>query len=924
MPRDLRAQCLIVVLCVASAALAQTAPSSQPVTCPQLKEVVVVFKTHFDIGYTDTIGAVLEKYRTTMIDQALSVCDATRELPADQQFVWTIPGWPLARILGPAADAFANRKPDETDPEVASKLFWSLQTPERRARIQAAMRDGRIVWHALPFTTHTESLELEDLVRGLEYSSALSRSMSMPLPVDAKMTDVPSHVWSLATILSRAGIEFFHLGVNAASQDPDVPRLFWWEGPDGSRLLTMVSAEYGTGLVPPADWPYPVWLALIHTGDNKGPPTPEDVRKLLAEAAEKLPGVKVRFGRLGDFAESIRKQNPRLPIVRADMPDTWIHGLMSMPIETGEARSARPALAGALALNTLLRLWERPAPPSFDRDVDLAYEQSLLYGEHTWGISYRCFSPRLYGDAWRQARAEGKYASCEQSWAEHGVYARHCRSITDRLRADAMRRLAESIQIQGPRLVVFNPLPWRRNAVVSIPAAERFRYGVVDAKTGVAEVFQADDERLSFIATNLPPMGYRTYKPGISATPKGILVADAATHTLENDRLALRIDERRGTIVSLFDKRTGRELVDSTAKYGLGQYLYERCDGDQAKAYFTAYVKERFSKSPWAEGDFGKPGMPPASQVPYAAASPEGFNAEYEAGAVCASVTLTAPAGAQVPHPVTLKVTIYRDMPYVDLAWSVADKQADPWPEAGWLCLPFKIDQPRFNLGRLGCVVDPAKNLVKRSNHDVFCVNTGLTITGPNGKGVGLCPIDSPVLSLDRPGLWRFSPDFVPTRPIAFVNLFNNQWSTNFAQWIEGSWTSRVRLWAVEREGLAGDLMTPAWEARADCAAATFDGPPGTLPPGRPGLEFSRDGLVVTTFGPNPDGQGLVLRLWEHAGSDEPCRVRFPIGFTPGRVQLANLRGQPLGDPLKLQDDGSCLLPMTHFAPTTVLIDASN
>ncbi len=148
MPRALRALCLIVVLCVASAARAQTAPSSQPATCPQLKEVVVVFKTHFDIGYTDMIGAVLEKYRTTMIDQALGVCDETRELPADQQFVWTIPGWPLARILGPAADVFANRKPDEADPEIASKLFWSPQTPERRARIQAAMRAGRIVWHS--------------------------------------------------------------------------------------------------------------------------------------------------------------------------------------------------------------------------------------------------------------------------------------------------------------------------------------------------------------------------------------------------------------------------------------------------------------------------------------------------------------------------------------------------------------------------------------------------------------------------------------------------------------------------------------------------------------------------------------------------------------------------------------------------------
>ena len=107
--------------------------------------------------------------------------------------------------------------------------------------------------HALPFTTHTELLEPEDLVRGLGFSSRLSREAGLPLPRDAKMTDVPCHSWIMPTLLRHAGVDFLHLGCNAASSSPRVPRLFWWEGPDGSRLLTMYTAEsYGTGLVPPA------------------------------------------------------------------------------------------------------------------------------------------------------------------------------------------------------------------------------------------------------------------------------------------------------------------------------------------------------------------------------------------------------------------------------------------------------------------------------------------------------------------------------------------------------------------------------------------------------------------------------------------------------------------------------------------------
>ncbi|MCZ7635577.1 MAG: hypothetical protein M5U12_05705 [Verrucomicrobia bacterium] len=286
----------------------------------RLEQVVIVFKTHFDIGYTEMASNVVQRYRTTMIDQALNVVDANRPLPPEQQFVWTLPGWPLHQIL--------------TD--------WDGQTTERQHRIQQAFREGRFVTHALPFTTHTEWLELEDLVRGLGYASTLSRDAGLALPRDAKMTDVPCHSWILPTLLRHAGVDFLHLGCNAASQSPQVPRLFWWEGPDGSRLLTMYTAEsYGTGLVPPSDWPHRSWLALIHTGDNHGPPTPDEVGKLLAEARSKLPGVRVRIGRLSDFADAILAERPSLSVVRGDMPDTWIHGPMSDP--QGPASLARSA-----------------------------------------------------------------------------------------------------------------------------------------------------------------------------------------------------------------------------------------------------------------------------------------------------------------------------------------------------------------------------------------------------------------------------------------------------------------------------------------------------------------------------------------------------------------------------------------------------
>ena len=39
---------------------------------PNVKEIIFVFKTHFDNGYTDMAESVINKYSTTMMEQALA------------------------------------------------------------------------------------------------------------------------------------------------------------------------------------------------------------------------------------------------------------------------------------------------------------------------------------------------------------------------------------------------------------------------------------------------------------------------------------------------------------------------------------------------------------------------------------------------------------------------------------------------------------------------------------------------------------------------------------------------------------------------------------------------------------------------------------------------------------------------------------
>ena len=871
------------------------------VAVSRVKEVVIVFKTHFDIGYTDMASNVVKRYQTTMIDQALKVVDQNRDLPPEQQFIWTIPGWPMAKITED----------------------WPGQTPERKQRVMAAFKEGRFAVHALPFSTHTELLEPEDLVRGLGYAARLSRAVGLELPRDAKMTDVPCHSWIMPTLLRNAGVDFLHLGCNAASSSPQVPELFFWEGPDGSRLLTMYSAAgYGTGLTAPENWPHKTWLALIHTGDNHGPPTPDEVKKLLEDAKARLPGVKVRIGRLSDFADAILAEKADIPVVRGDMPDTWIHGPMSDPQGAKLARNTRPAIATAESLNTMLGAWGVPVP-DIGATVAKAYEQSLLYGEHTWGgaqywvTKYGAGTKWSYGDGWKADQAKGRFQRLEDSWAEHTSYIESAARLTEPVLQNELKALAASVAQEGKRIVVFNPLPWPRDGVVALQADLGAAVSVEAVDSG--ELIPIEKRSgVSFVAKQVPALGYRTFRPTERAVAPPTPAGPSGPNSVENKFFKARFDAAHGTIQSLVDKRSGRELILASPLSGLGQFLHERFDAKNIADYVKAYVK---IKADWAVNELGKPNMPPAKDAPYNCPVLDGFKVVVSESAVSTRVRCERADGDDYPwQKLSMEFVFYRDLPCVDLEFTITGKQPDPWPEAGWLRLPFRINSPRYRLGRQSSIIDPLRDIVPGANRNLFALGTGAALFDADGHGVGFCPIDSPLVSLEIPGCWQYAKDFEPDEPVAYVNLFNNQWTTNFRLWNKGSWTARVRLWSFDKYDAATSLITPSLEARFPLQASVADGVGGKLPPTQRGLETSHQGALVTAFGPNPDGPGTLLRLWELAGKTEPCLVRLPVGLKVKSVQPVDLRGRTSGAALPVKDN-SFETPLRAFAPASFVLE---
>ena len=825
----------------------------------RIEHVWVVFKTHLDVGYTDTIEAVLEKYRVGMMDGALHVIDASRELPPEKRFSWTLAGWPLTHVLGPRQD------------------------PARRTRIEQAVREGAIAFHALPFTTHTETQDLEDLVRGLGFSSRLSRQYGRPLPISAKMTDVPCHSWVMPTLLAHAGVRFLQIGCNSTSAYVRVPDLFWWEGPDGSRILCNYTRVYGSDLTAPHGWPSKNHLAMTMTGDNHGPPSAADVERLRQQAAKDLPGVVLHFGTLDDFARAVIAENPDLPVVRADMPDTWIHGWMSMPLEAKAARHFR-ALEPALdTLDTQLRGWGL-APGPLAPALAEAYEQSGLFSEHTFGPfapnggPWNSATPRyLYGDAWKKAYAGGAYQKYEAAFDDKRAFAHKAGEIVHRELAARLDLLARSVKSDGKRIVIYNALPWVRSGMVE-----------VDGK--------------SCFAKDVPASGYITL-PGLPDNAAGSNITNEAT--LDTPFYQVGFDLKRGGIASLVEKKTGRELVDKDSPYALGQFLHERFDNPRMLAFHNAYGRYGYS---WPKGDLPK-------DTVYAALTPAAWSLAVAHTAVADVATLKADDTLGLAKGITLVMTFPRHQPHVDIEWQVSDKTPDPMPEGGWLCFPFSINQPQFLLGRLGGPIDPAKDIIAGANRHYYCLNTGLTIRGrDDGAGIGLCPLDSPCVSLGEPGLWKFSLDFIPQKPTAFVNLYNNEWNTNFPEWQGGSWSSRVRIWPTP------DLIVPAWEARVPLLAASADDSNGILPASQSGLRMSRPGTLVTAFGQNPDGTGTLLRVWEQTGTDGDLTITLPDGVKFATATPVNLRGEKSGEPIPITT-GKLSVSLKAYSPASFILE---
>lgn len=318
-----------------------------------IKKVHVVFKTHLDIGFTDTAQAVTSHYLHSFIPAAIRAAEQLNRPGEAPRFIWTVGAYLIDLAL--------------------------RELPgEEAGRLERAVLRGDICYHALPFTTHSELCSGRLFRAGLGISKRLDERFHRRT-IAAKMSDVPGHSRGIIAPLVESGVKYLHIGINAVAAMPKVPPLFIWENEAGQQIMVNYARSYGgMTLVPGHDEA----LYFLHSGDNSGPPSPESIRECFEKLQSEYPEAEIRASTLDAFAASLLPLQGSLPLVRGEIGDTWIHGVGSDPLKTARLR----------ALDRLCESWEgegllegRKAPDGRPlRDAFL--EQLLLVCEHTWGL----------------------------------------------------------------------------------------------------------------------------------------------------------------------------------------------------------------------------------------------------------------------------------------------------------------------------------------------------------------------------------------------------------------------------------------------------------------------------------------------------------------------------------------------------------
>lgn len=708
--------------------------------------------------------------------------------------------------------------------------------------------------------------------------------------------------WQLPQIYRKSGLDYFVTQKMASNETNPLPfKLFWWEAPDGSKVLAYFPHSYSNGDLDPIRLANDLVMArtqspgmtnmmdLYGVGDHGGGPT----RAVLKQGVNWMQPDKVvpnmQFGTAQAYFSTVEKE------IAPDSP-VWNYRIMA---------AGHPPL---------------PAPPP--GEISIPTWKDELYFEHhrgtyttqtrhkrnmreseEWMLNAEKYSSLAWldglsypaeelNDAWKKVLFNQFHDLAAGSGI--GVIYKDARRqykqvhwATNDISAKALNEIQARINTQAAGevpILVFNPLAWKRSGLVEItaemhtPSADGV--SVLDANGRVlsSKILSHDPHttiyHLLVQVNDVPSLGYKVLHvvPGRRTFPSDLKVSGL---TLENSYLRVTVDPTSGCITSLFNKA---DQFEALAPHACGNQL------------------QVFKDKPLTDDAWN---IDPGTLDHYTPLMKADSVKLVESDPLRAVIRVVR---TWDQSRFVQEIVLYDNSDQVqvinDIDWHethILLKSAFPLAASSAMAsyeIPYGTiqrpttrnnswEQAKFEVSALRWAdLGDGKNgfsLLNNSKYGYDC----------EGNVLRLTLLRSPV-----------SPDPDADR--------GHQHFTFALYPHSGDW----------KQGLT---VRHGYEYNYNLQAVQVDPHTGGLPLEHSFISLSNDHVVLTAFKKAEDADAVILRFYEWAGKDGSVQIRVP----PGAVSatMTNLMEKPEGSPLQIVNGNEVTVPVHPYSIDTVRFD---
>ncbi|HUY82626.1 MAG TPA: polysaccharide lyase family protein [Acidobacteriaceae bacterium] len=797
---------------------------------------------HLDVGYTD-YQAKVSAIQSRILDEAM---DLTAKHPAFRF---------------------------STDGEWNLEQFLASRSPQEKQRIITAIRKKQLYIPAQSSNLLTGFPTAETLIRSLYPSADFSRKYGIPYNY-ANITDVPSYSWSYASILAAAHIKYFLAGSNndrapvllLGHLNENSP--FWWQGPDGGKVLMWYSRHYMQmqfifGLPPltaTGKEILPVFLEMYeHPSYHANAAIifgtqveNTDLYPQQATLAGKWNALyaypRIEYSGFHDALANIaHKFGSDIPTVRGDGGPYWEDGIGSDALYAAMERENESRAPSAEKLATISTL-VNPRLAVNHKKLNSMWANMVLMDEHTW-TSWNSVSDPTSKEAIQQLRVKDSRAITAAALREN-------------ILRTSMATLSDSIAAGRNSLIVFNPLNWARDGEVTINLDKGME--IADHSTGKAVPYLVlsvgpNFRKVEFTAKHVPAVGYKVYELRTANSPAA-KPQTTTTTTLESPYYRVVLDPSTGSIQSIYDKQLKREIVDTDSKWRFGQYLYVS-GGDKAPNSILQY--RAISPKPVLHVHPSEHGrLISVEQTPW------GWRAQLE-------------SSADNTPTIHTEIRLFNNQKKIELIENI-DKKPELKKEAVYFAFPFAMKHPQFQYEIQNGVVDPVRDMYPGAGREWFSVQHWVSVQ-QDGVSATVMPLDASLVTLGdiNRGAW---PTKFGQRPgTIFSYVMNNYWHTNYRAEQGGHFRFRYIITSAAHTN-APALSRTGWEEATPLEEDQITSQDKALDLPRPldgnqgsFLSVNDPDLLLDTWKPAEDGRGTILRLIDLGGAARTVTISTPL-----------------------------------------------